>query len=178
MTHRFEFNTEALWTAQNALTGGIGAGSVNPTTGEQYTTTELTQARYRANAYIRTVFYDFFQEQYKAVDMASLLDSVREDLIEATNYASSHELVTPNIYSRTVTHDNATGQQVKSQKVGELEESFYENKGTTTTSRVQNEQAIDFTIHTLLDKYRIVPEDGSGTSTTGRSGFGILAVGY
>ncbi len=156
MSHRFDFSTQADWDKQVALTGDAGVGTNDPATGQPFTAQELTRALYRANAYIRIAFYDLFSDEYKGVSLEVLLDNVREDLIEATNYAASHELLTPGIYSKTVTHTNTqtAGQQLKAKTVGPIKNEYYEDKSGDTVTRVQNEQTIDFNIHTLLDKYR------------------------
>ena len=176
MSHRFDFNTRELWLAQSQNTGDAGPGSNDPATGQPFTEILLKQAEYRGNAYIRTIFYDFFKDENKAVDLASLPDNVREDLTEATNYACSHELLTPGFYSKTITHTNASDAQLKKKTVGPITNEYFEQKGGDTVTRVRNEQNIDLTIHALLDKYRINPDSDAGTTPASRRcGVGVMS---
>ncbi|MCH9665267.1 MAG: hypothetical protein K0U41_05405 [Gammaproteobacteria bacterium] len=169
MSHKLEFTTIPLWTAYAGLSGEPGPTSPDPTTSRAYTVTQAEQALFRATAYINNAFYRKFKPENMADTFENLPENVQEDLREACNIAASHELVNPGTYSVTIRHNVATGQEIK--KFGPVE--YFKSEPGNTVQRVNNEQTLDFTIHSLLDGYLLVP---AGLDPNAEPGFRFAAI--
>ncbi|MCH9664603.1 MAG: hypothetical protein K0U41_02005 [Gammaproteobacteria bacterium] len=153
MATRFVLSTTEKWTAYGELTGETSPTTVKPGGTALFSSTEIDQALYRATSYILNTFYRKFKPEFQADTFETLPQCVQDDLTVATNIAAGHELLTPNTYSVTISHNNATGIQLKKKTVGPITNEYFEQKSGDTVTRVQNEQTHDLQIHTILDDY-------------------------
>ncbi len=169
------FATREQIDAYNQAIGAPSSITEKPD-GNRYTTIELEQADLRSNIHMRIHWYNNFKPEFQANTLEELPQQVRDAMQEAVSIGAGLELLTPKIFSATI--NPAKGAQLKRTAAGT---EFFEQKGETTTTQVNNSRGQDGDIHDLLDKFLInpnIPANKNDTCAGGETaGYGLIAIG-